>query len=411
MEMTKKAIQAAAPGWYPDQRCQGLALWVKPAGRRVWVLDYRINGRQRRLTLGRADTLIADEAVKLARKHRVSIDNGRDPLAEREAARRADAANVTLTAFFARYEDEHAKPKKKARSAADDRTTFDRDIKPVLGQVRVPDLTAEQVGRLHRQITARPAPILANRALALLSTMLNLAERWGLRPVNSNPCRHIEKNRERKTHRFLSGEQLTALGKALAAAERAPKESEEHVTPVMLAAIRLLVFTGMRRGEVMNLKWEDVNLEAGVLDLGDSKTGRKLVTLNAPAVQLLDGLAKARRDGEQYVFPGRSPGKPLVGLPKVWRDLRKRAGLEAVRLHDLRHSYASTAAGLGASLPVIGALLGHTVPATTQRYAGLADDPRRQAAEAVGKRLASLLAAPAEAESPVVPLRGRRRRG
>ena len=200
-------------------------------------------------------------------------------------------------------------------------------------------------------------------------------------------------------------EQLLALGAALAESERCTdKQADEYEQPAMLAAVRVLLFTGMRRGEVLNLKWADVNLDAGVLDLPDSKTGRKLVTLNAPARQVLAALPRT----SEYVFPGRAPRKPLVGLPHAWGRIRKRAGLEGVRLHDLRHSYASTAAGLGASLPVIGALLGHTVPQTTQRYAGLADDPRRAAAEAVGKELAALLS-PKPSKTAVVPMRRRRR--
>jgi integrase len=407
MVTTKKQVAEAAVGWHSDPRCQGLALQVRPDGRRTWMLDYRVNGRQRRMVLGRADTLPADEAVRLARRHRVAIDQGRDPLAEKEAARRADAANVTLTVFFGRYMDEHAKVKKRERSIAEDRWMFETHIKGDLGRHRVPDITHHDAARLHRKLTARPAPILANRVLALLSTMMSLAERWGVRPPRENPCRFVERNPEHKTHRFLTNEQLIALGKVLAETERCTdKTAEEYESPKMVAVIRLLLFTGSRRSEILTLRWADVNLEAGWLDLPTSKTGRKLVTLNAPARQVLAALPRE----SEFVFPGRR-GKPLMGIGPVWLRIRKRAGLDGVRLHDLRHSFASAAAGLGASLPVIGALLGHTVPQTTARYAGLADDPRRAAAEAVGKHLAVLLS-PAENPAAVVPMRKRRgRRG
>lgn len=407
MVTTKKQVAAAEPGWYPDERCQGFALWVKPNGIRRWVLDYRVNGRQRRLTLGRADTLPADEALKLARKHRVAVDSGRDPLAEREQARKTDAANITLTDFFEQYLAQYATLKKKPRSVKDDTWMFETNIKPMLGRLRVPAITHQDAARLHREITLRPAPTLANRAIALLSTMMTCAERWELRPVHSNPCRFVDRNPERKTHRFLTREQLMALGKTLTESERCKdKRAEEYERPIMLAVIRMLVFTGCRRSEILTLKWSAVNLEAGILDLPDSKTGRKLVTLNAPAAQLL----AAQPRTSEYVFPGRAAGKPLVGIGHVWERIRKRAGLENVRLHDLRHSYGSTAAGLGASLPVIGALLGHTVAQTTQRYAGLADNPRRTAAEAVGKQLAALLS-PEPSAANVVAMRKRRRRG
>jgi len=356
------------------------------------------------MTLGRAETLPADEAVKLARKHRVAIDGGRDPLAEKEAARRADAANVSLQTFFERWVDEYATAKKKPRSIADDRWMFENYVKTPLGRHRVPDLTQHDVGRLHRQITAKPAPILANRVKALLSSMMTQAEKWGLRPPHSNPCRWVEANPERKTHRFLTSEQLGALGAALAQSERAAHGTREHESPTILAAVRFLLFTGCRKGEALGLRWDDVNLEAGVLDLPDSKTGRKLVTLNAPARQLLDALPHV----SEFVFPGRRKGKPLVGIGHAWSRIRGRAGLPGVRLHDLRHSFGSAAAGLGASLPVIGALLGHSVPQTTARYAGLADDPRRVAAEAVGKQLAALLE-PKAAAASVVPMRAKRR--
>lgn len=422
MVLTKDAATKADPGWHADERCQGFALWVKPNGHRVWCLDYRVNGRQRRMTLGRLESMPPVEAAKAALKHRVAINNGRDPLADREAARRAEQANVTLTTFFERYMDEHAKTSKKPRSIEDDRKMFDTNIKQPLGRLRVPDITGQDIARLHRQITARPAPILANRAVALLSSMMTQAERWGVRPLNSNPCKFVQRNPEKKTHRFLTREQLVALGAALGVSERCKdKAADEYEQPVMLAVIRVLLLTGMRKGEALGLRWEDVNIDAGVVDLPDSKTGRKLVTLNAPARQLLAGLPRT----SQYVFPGRHRGKPLVGVNHAWLRIRKRAGLDGVRLHDLRHSYASTAAGLGASLPVIGALLGHTVPATTARYAGLADDPRRAAAEAVGKQLEALLTPKRadrnsyeggnfhpvgeEATAAVVPMRRKRR--
>jgi integrase len=402
---TKKQIAAATAGWYPDHRCQGFALWVKPTGRKVWVLDYRMHGRQRRVQIGRADTLPADHALKIARKYRVAIDHGRDPLAEKEAARREDAENVTLTVFFERWVDEYARQKLRPRTLAEDRQTFARDVKPVLGRFRVADITERDVARLHRVITARPAPVLANRVVARLGALMTTAERWGVRPPRSNPCRFVPRNREEKRHRFMTGEQLLALGTALAASERAPWGRDAYESPGLIAAIRLLLFTGCRRGEVLSLQWADVNLEAGVLDLPTSKTGRKTVLLNAPARQVLEGLPRT----SAYVLPGRRANQPTTGLPRAWLRIRARAGIGPIRLHDLRHTFGSTGAGLGASLPVIGALLGHTVPATTQRYAGVQVDPRREANERIGERLAAQLSPP-DTPAPVGPIASRRRR-
>ena len=410
MKITAAMIRDAQPGWHPDERCPGLALLVKSTGRRVWCLDYRVNGRQRRLTLGRADVLLPGEAIKQAIKHRAAIDGGADPLALKEAARRAEEANITLTALFPRYLDEYAAVKKKPRSVAGDKWMFETVIKGSLGRLRVSDISDEDVARFHRKVSksgtrGKPAPILANRAVALLSCVMSLAEKWKLRPNNSNPCQHVDKNTEHERHRFLSGEQLMALGKVLAESERAEPGTEEHEAPLMIAAIRLLLFTGCRKSEVLELRWSAVNFELGVLTLAESKTGAKVVTLNAPARQLLAGLPQT----SEYVFPGKRAGKPLVGIGHVWERIRARAGLQGVRLHDLRHSFGSTAAGLGASLPIIGSLLGHSQAQTTARYAGVARDPRREAAEAVGKRLEGLLTPkPSKAVAIGAGRRGRR---
>lgn len=402
---TKTQMRAAPVGftWQPD--VPGLVLRVRESGRRTWVLDYWFSARHRQIVIG---DVPPDAARQIAEKHRVAIAHGRDPLAEKDDARKAAEAAVTLSKFFERYLTDYAEGKKKPRSISEDKRLFKYTIQEPLGRVRLPDLTDDHVRRFHRNLKA--TPIVANRAVALLSKMMNLAEAWQVRPKFSNPCRHVGKYPEKKAHRFLSSEQLTALGAALAEIERAPKKSDDYELPSVIAAVRLLLFTGCRRGELLSLRWEDVNFDAGVLDLPDSKTGRKVIVLNAPARQVLDSLAKQRKDGCPWVLPGRYGGKALVGLPHAWLRIRKRAGLDGVRLHDLRHSYASTAAGLGASLPVIGALLGHTVPATTARYAGVAADPRREAAERVGERLAGLLA-PKPAAANVVAMPMQRKRG
>ena len=404
---TKTQMRAAPVGftWQPD--LPGLALRVRGSGRRTWVLDYwaTTGGRRRHRQIVIGD-VPPEAARQVAEKHRVAIAHGRDPLTDKDVARKAAESAVTLGKFFERYLSEYAEGKKKPRSIAEDKRLFKFTIQDRLGRVRVPDLTDDDVQRFHRSLKA--TPIVANRAVALLSKMMNLAERWGLRPKFSNPCRGLDHYPERKKHRFLSGDQLKALGTALSEIEKAPKDSDDYELPSVIAAIRLLLFTGCRRGELLGLRWEDVNLDAGVLDLPDSKTGRKVIVLNAPARQVLGALAKQRKNGSPWVLPGRFAGKPLVGLPHAWLRIRERAGLDGVRLHDLRHSYASTAAGLGASLPVIGSLLGHTVPATTQRYAGVAQDPRREAAERVGERLAGLMSPKAE-PAQVLPLRARRK--
>jgi integrase len=229
----------------------------------------------------------------------------------------------------------------------------------------------------------QPTPIRANRCLALLSTMLNYAERKGLLPPGANPCRHVERFPERQRERFLSEAEIARLGAVLTEAA----QLGEHASVV--AALRLLIFTGCRLGEILTLQWDDVDTERGCLRLRDSKSGPRGVTLGAPALEVLAGLS--RLDGNPYVLPGARDGGHYVALQKAWRRLRAKAKLDDVRIHDLRHSFASVGAGSGESLLIIGRLLGHSQASTTERYAHLADDPVRAAADRIGARIAAAM--------------------
>lgn len=214
--------------------------------------------------------------------------------------------------------------------------------------------------------------------------MMNLAEEWGLRPDGSNPCRHVTKFRELKRERYLTQEELHRLGATLADAQASQTES-----PFAIAAIGLLILTGARLGEILTLRWDFVDLENRVLRLPDSKTGAKLIYLNDAVIKMLR--AMPRLDGNPYVIPGQKPGSHLVELQKPWRRIRAKAKLPDVRIHDLRHSFASVAAGIGMSLPMIGKLLGHSQPATTARYAHLAADPLRAASDLVATEIMSVM--------------------
>jgi integrase len=217
--------------------------------------------------------------------------------------------------------------------------------------------------------------------------MFNLAERWGLRSDGSNPCRHVEKFKEKKRERFLSSEELSRLGNVLAKAEQGGKE-----LPSVIMAIRLLILTGARLSEILGLRWEWVDFEQGCLRLPDSKTGAKLIPLSRPAYEILENAP--RLVGNPFVIPGAKEGEHLVNLNKPWRRIRKLAGLKNVRLHDLRHSFASVAASSGMGLPMIGALLGHKEVATTQRYAHLANDPLKAAADMVAEKITEAMNKP-----------------
>jgi integrase len=382
-KLTKRVVEALQPGnkdiicW--DSELPGFGVKVTPRGRRVYFLYYRTTtGRERRPTIGRHGQVTCEEARRIAGDWHAAVRGGGDPGGER----RADRASESFAEFADRYMTDYAIGKKKSSTLATDGFNLKNHLLPALGQLKVGEISRADVVRLHQRMKATPGG--ANRTLYLLSHMLNVAERWGLRPDGSNPCRHVEKFNLRKRERFLSEAELGRLAAVLTDAEETDTE-----LPSAIAAIRLLLFTGARLSEILSLRWEYADLEAQCLRLPDSKTGAKTVYLPPPALEVLAALE--RREDNPYVIPGAKPGAHLVNLQKPWRRIRKAAGLEDVRIHDLRHSFASMAVAGGLSLPVIGALLGHSQPATTARYAHLADDPLRQAANIAGGRIAAAM--------------------
>ncbi len=399
VKLLKRVVEAVKPGdrdrilW--DSELKGFGLKVTPKGKRVYFVYYRTHdGQQRRPKIGNHGAVTCEQARETAQQWLAEAAKGSDPSAIRKAKKEAPLVAVLAE----RYMREHAHMKKKPRSAQSDESNLRNHVLPALGTKKVAAVTRVDIGKLHHAMKDRPGA--GNRVLALLSKMFNLAEKWGLRPDGSNPCRHVERYPERKMERFLSVEEMGRLGGALAEAEHARTEM-----PSAIAAIRLLAFTGCRLSEVLALRWNDVDLERSCLRLPDSKTGSKVVRLSPPALAVLNAIE--RQEGNAYVIAGREPGSHLVYLQKPWVRICKRARLEGVRLHDLRHSFASVGAASGLSLPMIGALLGHRQPATTQRYAHLADDPLRQANDVIGERIAAAMKG--EASGEVVELPQRRR--
>lgn len=392
-KLTKRVADAARPEarervlW--DSEVPRFGLRVRTSGVKTFIVQYRAGGRVRKLTLGQYGPMTVEEARKSAKRKLGKVADGADPAEERDAGRDAP----TVEDLMALYLERHA-PKKQPRSVAEDRRLFEHHLAPAFGRRLVSSVTRGDMDTLHAKL--REAPFQANRVLSLASKLFNLAEHWGYRAPGTNPCRGVERYREERRARFLSEAELARLGAALADAEGRGTE-----LPSAIAAVRLLLLTGARRGEVLDLQWEHVDFERRCLRLPASKTGAKIVTLNTPALEVLNTLKEAGVRS-RYVIPGRRDDAPLVGLPRAWQRLQKAAGLEGVRLHDLRHSFAATAAGGGTSLHVIGALLGHSQAATTKRYAHLSDDPRQQAAEAAGSRLAAALDGKS---APVVPIR------
>jgi integrase len=392
--LTKRAVDALAPGvflWDRDLRRFGVK--ATATGTKVYIVQYRIGRRLRRYTIGgHGSPWTPDLARKEALRLLALVASGIDPAAAKLAGRTAP----TVRDLAERVRAEHLVKRKAATRIEYDRL-LRRYILPALGSLAVADVARADVAKMHHQLRAHPTQ--ANRVIAVLSKMMNLAERWGLRPDGSNPVRHVERNRERRRERFLNTEEIGRLGRALDQAAHGPlaltarrkKGAPATVTlsPYALAAIALLLLTGARRGEILGLTWDQVELDRGLLRLVDSKTGPRVIHLNAAAQAILDRLPRV--DGNDHVVVGAHHGAHLVNLTKSWHVLRKAAGLPGVRLHDLRHTHASVGAAAGLGLPMIGALLGHTQPATTARYAHLAADPVRAAAEVVGRQLTAAM--------------------
>jgi integrase len=392
-KLTKRTVDALKP--HPDRdlvvfdsELSGFGVRVKSSGRKSYLIQYRnAGGRSRRLTLAGHGRLTPDEARDEAKQLLAAAARGQDPAEERHVALRAP----TVAELAALYLERHAKPRKKTAGA--DESMLRRYILPAFGTKKVEAITAGDVARLHHALGDKP--LAANRVLALISVMFNLAESWGLRAPASNPCRHLKRYPERKRERFLGAEEVQRLGAALVEAQ-----GVEH--PSALAAIRLLLLTGARKSEILTLQWEHVDLERYALRLPDSKTGAKVIALGAAAAALLARLDRC--EGNPYVCWGNSPGGHFVGLHHVWQRIRRRAQLPAVRVHDMRHSFASFGAAAGLGLPVLGALLGHKQPITTARYAHLANDPLRAAADRITGEIAAALDGRPLAE--VLPIRG-----
>jgi integrase len=374
-----------------DDAVKGFGVRVTAAGRRAFVLNYRrkVDGRERRYTIGSfpdwGTTAAREEAKRLKR----AIDGGVDPVGEQEENRAA----ATVADLATRFERDYL-PRKRPSTQRVYRQQIRTDILPAFGKMKVAAVMHADVDGFHHRLSAR-APTHANRTIAVLSRMFSLAIRWGWR--SDNPCHGVERNQENKRHRYLTGTELTRLSEALAGLR------DQNAAN----AVRLLLLTGARQGELLAAKWRDIDLEAAVWAKPAATTKQAAlhrVPLSAAAVQLLSEMRTQTDDDAEWIFLARGGGhRPHVN--EAWIKARKGAKLDGVRLHDLRHTYASVLASAGLSLPVIGALLGHSTPTTTHRYAHLFDDPLRAATE----RASAIITGKAPAE--IVPLdkRGRRR--
>jgi len=385
-----------------DAKLPGFGVRVRPTGSMSFVVVYRAgSGRAapfRRFTIGAVGKL-APEAARLRAKQIIGlVANGKDPALERAHERDAKTFGELADTFI----EEHAEKKLKASTCSYYRLLVTNVLKPAFGTTKSDKLSRSAVAKLHSSLAGQP--VSANRMLTLISGIYSYGSQHGEVPEGFNPARRIEKFKETARERFLNGEELERLGAALREAETVglPWEVDEtapnakhlpkskritKISQSAAAALRLLILTGCRLREILHLKWEYVDVERGVLFLPDSKTGKKTVVLNAPALAVLASLDHVG----PYVIPGEDIEKHRSDLKRPWTAVSKRAGLSGVRLHDLRHTYASFGVGGGLGLPIIGKLLGHAQASTTARYAHLDNDPLRRATEKIGAELAAAM--------------------
>jgi integrase len=396
-KITIRSVAALHPGQtLKDAELTGFEVRAREGGAKSYSVLYRVGrGReapQKRYTIGQHGSPWTPETARVAAKRVLGeVAHGKDPA----RARAEEKAAPTVAALAEQFMAEHAEAKRKASTAREYRRLLDHVVLPAIGKRRIDDVTRRDIAKFHH--ARRETPVEANRALAVTSTLFNFAERVGYRPDGSNPCRHVEKYQQRHRERFLSADELARLGGALAAYDGSPYAA---------AAIKLLVFTGARLGEVLGLQWQWIDFERGEARLPDSKTGAKTVHLPPPALAVLSELP--RIDGNPHVIVGGVVGAALVNLEKPWRVIRSEAGLDDVRLHDLRHAFASVAAASGMGLPIIGKMLGHTQAATTNRYAHLASDPVKAAAAAVAGKIAAAMSSGNDKRGDAIELRRRR---
>jgi integrase len=396
MKLTEKRVAALTPdpdgkrdvfAW--DDAIPGFGVRAKPSGAKAFLLWYRTRAGTKRLyTIGSAAAFRVERAREDARELLVQIKKGADPVEARKKAREAK----TIGELCDRYLREHVKEHNKPSTAAEVERIIETRIKPELGRIAITDLSRARVKQWHQSMSKTPYE--ANRALAYCSKMLSLAAtEWELRP--DNPCKGIKKFPEVKRQRFLDGEELERLGRALAEADHAQLE-----LPAATLAIRLLALTGCRLSEILGLTWDSVDLGKGTLWLADGKAGPRAVPLAAPAVALL---SPSTRDDASPIFQV-SDGKPLSAsmLEKAWRRLCERAGLENARLHDLRHTVGTYAGGAGLNAFLVRDLLGHKTLAMRARYVERNSDPLRAVADSVSGRIAAAMAGGTGAE--VVPM-------
>lgn len=408
----------------------GFGCRVRSTGSKSFIAQYRIGGRNsptRKVTVGSYGKVTVEQAREAASKILARAELGED-VAEAKAKERAEMTVAQLCDEYLRDGCDH----KKASTLRSDVGRIERHIKPLLGRKRISEVKRSDIERFLRDVAGGKTATnektgkhgraivtggkgTATRTVRLLGGIFSYAVAKGY--LQTNPRLGVKLYADGKGERFLAMDELQRLGDALREAEteglpwlfeegrnakHRPKDENkrEIISPFAIAAIRLMLFTGCRKGEILNLRWDEVDFERGLMYLSDSKTGAKKVLLSAPA---LDVMAELPRVGD-YVIAGNKPDQPRNDIKRPWQRITRHAGLENLRLHDLRHSYASVGAASGMGLGMVGKLLGHASPVTTARYSHFADDPLRRASDLIASSIAAAIQ-PKPSKEKVVALK------
>ncbi|MCP4315711.1 MAG: site-specific integrase [Hyphomicrobiales bacterium] len=403
--LTKRAVDTAKPRekrfivW--DNALKGFGLLVLPSGVKSFVVQYRnTHGRSRRQTIGRYGTFTPDQARSDARDILIAVGQGKDPLSVKQEMRAAPSVDELLDQYLSEHVDKH----NSASTRTEVGRLVEKQIRPRVGSLKVAAVTRADVAKVHQAMASTPRQ--ANFVLSVVSKAFNLAELWGMRPEYSNPVRGVKRYPENERERFLSEEELSRLGTALREAEKEglpwiikepvskhlPRDVATRRSAVnreALAAIHLLLFTGARRSEILSLEWNHVDMDAGTITLPARKGGgRKAHPVSEGALSVIAGIPKV--SGSKWVLPRGSDPDRHVSVEVVestWRRLRRHAGLDDVRLHDLRHTVGTFAAQAGGNAFLISHLLRHRNVAITNRYVSPDADPIRAVSEEVSKRI------------------------
>jgi len=371
-KITKQAVDTLAQGQTLfDTEVPGFYV-RRQINRPCYGIKFRFNGKQGTLSIGPHGVFTPDLARKKARALLLAVQNGIDPREEKRKKREG----LTVSEAIEKFLSTHTQRKSKPQTQKQYNRILRSIVAPKLGKKKLKDVTLNDIEKIHA--ANEGTPYQANRMLAILSKLFNQAEKWGERNQGSNPCRHVDRYPEQSRERFLTGDELRRLAAVLDSSW--PEENTSQNTdinplasPFCIAAIWLLLFTGARLNEILTLKWNFLNDGLSSARLPETKTGSKTIYFSEPAQNILKRLPKV--EGNPYVIVGRNEEACLVNLQKPWQRIRTAANLENVRLHDLRHTYASYGAMNDLSQPLLMKLLGHAQSGTTEKYLHLQDAP------------------------------------